>query len=241
MLILVVIGFGVMALAHTAPAPFVLDAMAGDRAVWRMPQTDPLTLYLTYDDGPNPSTTPELLDTLAREGAHATFFVIDGQVTHETAPIIRRMFAEGHAVALHSQSRKYMLMSPADWVRTLTEWADRIESLAGSRPCRAFRPHAGWRGGEMYRGLREADYRLVGWGWMLWDFNWGRARTADRTLARVAARVSAGDIVVMHDGDESAPRRPQPQTVDATARLIRALKGRGFSFGTICGRDTESR
>jgi peptidoglycan/xylan/chitin deacetylase (PgdA/CDA1 family) len=47
-------------------------------------------------------------------------------------------------------------------------------------------------------------------------------------------RASAGDIIVMHDGDESAPRRPQPQTVEATARLIPALRARGLSFGTIC-------
>ena len=59
----------------------------------------------------------------------------------------------------------------------------------------------------MYEGLRQIDYKLVGWGWMLWDFNWFRRRTADSTVARVAARASAGDIVVMHDGDESAPRQ----------------------------------
>src|SRR5262245_2024899 len=234
MWILVLLGFGVIVLAHTAPAPFVLDLMAGERAVWHMPRTDPPTVYLTFDDGPNPSTTPELLDVLAREGVHATFFVIDRHITDETAPIVRRMFADGHAVALHTGSRKYMLMSASDFARALAGWADRIESLAGSRPCRAFRPHAGWRGGEMYRGLREADYRLVGWGWMLWDFNWGRARTADRTVARVAARVSAGDIVVMHDGDESAPRKPQPETVEAAARLIPVLRDRGFTFGTVC-------
>jgi peptidoglycan-N-acetylglucosamine deacetylase len=241
MWILVAIVFGVIALAHTAPAPFVLDWMAGDRAVWHMPRTDPSTVYLTFDDGPNPSTTPELLDVLAREGVHATFFVIDRNITDETAPIVRRMFAEGHAVALHSASRKYMFASASEFARMLVEWADRIELLAGSRPCRAFRPHAGWRGSEMYRGVREADYRLVGWGWMLWDFNWGRARTADRTVARVGARASAGDIIVMHDGDESAPRKPQPDTVEATAQLIRVFRERGFNFGTVCSLDAESR
>jgi hypothetical protein len=51
MLILVLIGFAVIALAHAAPAPFVLDAMAGDRAVWHMPRGSPSTVYLTYDDG----------------------------------------------------------------------------------------------------------------------------------------------------------------------------------------------
>lgn len=234
MLILAVIGIAVMALAHTAPAPFVLDAMAGGRAAWHMPRIDPPTVYLTYDDGPNPTTTPDLLDVLAREGVHATFFLIDRHITDDTAPIVRRMFAEGHAVGLHTAARRYMLTSPSEFARTLNGWADRIEALAGSRPCRAFRPHAGWRSGQMYLGLREAGYQLVGWGWMLWDFNWGRPRTADDTVARVAARVASGDIVVMHDGDESAPLRPQRQTVDATARLIPDLRARGIAFGTVC-------
>ena len=228
------IGFGIVALAHTAPARFVLDAIAGDRAVWHMPRSAPPTVYLTYDDGPNPTTTPDLLDVLAREGAHATFFLIDRHVTNETAPIIRRMFAEGHAVGLHSATRRYLLLSPAELARTLTGAADRIETLGGTRPCRAFRPHAGWRSGQMYAGLGQIDYKLIGWGWMLWDWNWFRARTADSIVARIAARASAGDILVMHDGDESAPRDDQRQTVDATARLVPELRARGFGFGTVC-------
>jgi peptidoglycan/xylan/chitin deacetylase (PgdA/CDA1 family) len=234
MWIVVIVGLGLFALAHTAPAPFLLEALAGDRAVWHMPRTAPPTIYLTFDDGPNPSTTPGLLDVLDREGTPATFFLIDRHVTEETAPIIRRMFAEGHAVGLHTASRADMLWSAADVAQKLTEAADRIESLAGSRPCRVFRPHAGWRTGEMYNGLQRIDHRLVGWGWMLWDWNWFRPRTADSIVRRIAARVSAGDIVVMHDGDEKAPRKEQRQTVEAAARLIPALRARGFSFGTVC-------
>lgn len=234
MWIFLLIGIGIVALAHTAPAPFVLDAMAGDRAVWHMPRGAPATVYLTYDDGPNPTTTPDLLDVLAREGAHATFFLIDQHLTDETAPIVRRMFAEGHAVALHSATRRYLLMSPSELALTLSAAADRIEALAGSRPCRAFRPHAGWRSGQMYEGLRHIDYRLVGWGWMLWDFDWWRPRTAERIVPRLVRRVSAGDIIVMHDGDESAPRKDQRHTVEATARLVPELRARGFAFGTVC-------
>ena len=66
MWILLAIGFGLVALAHTAPAPFLLDGLAGSRSVWHMPPTDPPAVYLTYDDGPNPTTTPDLLDVLAR-------------------------------------------------------------------------------------------------------------------------------------------------------------------------------
>jgi peptidoglycan/xylan/chitin deacetylase (PgdA/CDA1 family) len=106
MWVILAISSGLVALAHTMPAPFILDVLAGDRALWHMPRGDPPTIYLTYDDGPNPSTTPDLLDVLAREGIHATFFVIDRHVTQDTAPIVRRMFAEGHAVALHSANKK---------------------------------------------------------------------------------------------------------------------------------------
>jgi len=59
--------FGLTALVHTLPVPFVLDAIAGNRSVWHMSRTSPPTIYLTYDDGPNPSTTSDLLDALARE------------------------------------------------------------------------------------------------------------------------------------------------------------------------------
>jgi len=234
MWVVLLIGIGVVVLAHTAPVPFVLDAMAGDRAVWHMPRTAPPTVYLTYDDGPNPATTPDLLDVLAREHVSATFFVIDRHVTDETAPIVSRMFAEGHAVALHSASRREMLLPPGTLARELTAAADHIEALTGSRPCRVFRPHGGWRSGSMYVALRHIDYRLVGWGWMLWDVDWFRPRTADRIVSRLVARAAAGDIVVMHDGDESAPRKPQPHTVEATSRLIARLRAKGLEFGTVC-------
>ena len=47
-------------LTHTAPAPGLFDAFARSRAIWHMPRTDPPTIYLTYDDGPNAATTPEI-------------------------------------------------------------------------------------------------------------------------------------------------------------------------------------
>jgi len=225
---------GIVALVHTLPAPFLLDATAGKRGVWHMPRTSPPTIYLTYDDGPNPSTTLDLLEALARERVHATFFLIDEHVTDETAPIIRRMFADGHAVALHSGHRWELLRSSTSMARLLTGHADRIESLAGTRPCDAFRPHGGWRSYSMYKGLSEIDYRLIGWGWMLWDVDPLHTPTADRIVRRIAPRVRGGDIIVMHDGNHRAPREPRPQTVEATSRLIPLLRDRGFAFGTVC-------
>jgi peptidoglycan/xylan/chitin deacetylase (PgdA/CDA1 family) len=237
--IFIAIGVGVLVLAHTAPAPSLFDALAADRAVWHMPKRDPPSVYLTFDDGPNPTTTPDLLDVLDREHVRATFFLIDQHITDGTAPIVRRMFASGHSVALHSRTRREMLLSPDAFAKTLVARADRIERIAGHRPCRAFRPHAGWRSWPMYVGLKRIDYRLVGWSWMMWDFNWFRKRTADAAVNRIRGRISNGDIVVLHDGDESAPLADQRHTVDATARLIPDLRARGFAFGVVCENDDE--
>jgi peptidoglycan/xylan/chitin deacetylase (PgdA/CDA1 family) len=233
-LVLVAAGFGVIFLAHTAPFPFLLDGLARGRSLWRMPENGPATIYLTFDDGPNPEATPALLDVLARERAAATFFVIDRHITPETAPIVRRMFEEGHAVGLHSHSRRHMILSPDELAATLMATADKIESLTGGRPCPAYRPHAGWRSGNMYRGLATINHALVGWGWMLWDFNWYRKPSPERVARRMARRASAGDIIVMHDGHHVNPRADRRHTVEAIAQLIPALRDRGFDFGTIC-------
>jgi peptidoglycan/xylan/chitin deacetylase (PgdA/CDA1 family) len=226
----VIIAAVILVLTHTAPAPGPFDWAASD-AVWQMPRTDPPTVYLTYDDGPNTVTTPHLLDVLAREQVRATFFLIDREITDRTSPLIARMFAEGHGVALHSDSRLDLLMSPAAFARKLTTNADRIERLTGHRPIRAFRPHAGWRSATMYVGLKRIGYRLIGWSWMRWDWNWYRQRTADATVARVMARIQPGDIVVMHDGNVYNPVEDQRHTVEATARLIPLLRGKGYVFG----------
>jgi len=241
MWIVVGVAAGLIFLAHTAPAPFLLDRLAGGRAVWHMARGDPPTIYLTYDDGPNSTTTPDLLDVLAAQRVPATFFLIDRNITDETAPIVRRLFAEGHSVALHSHTRGYMLMSPEKLAQTLAAAADRIDQLTGRRPCQAFRPHAGWRSGSMYLGLKKIDHQLIGWGWMLWDWNWFRRRTADSVINRLLDRVRGGDIIVMHDGDESAPRVDQRHTVEATSRLIPELRARGFAFGTVCANQENNR
>jgi peptidoglycan-N-acetylglucosamine deacetylase len=170
----VIAALGVALLAHFAPFPFLLDVT--DETVWRMPAGEPRTVYLTFDDGPNPAATPRLLDVLATHGVSATFFIIDKHLTRETAPIVRRTFEEGHAVALHWHSRNLMFYRPSWVATTLQEAAARLYVMTGYESCRAFRPHAGNRSIPMLRGTSLAGYLVVGWGWMLWDFNFFRAR-----------------------------------------------------------------
>ena len=82
---LLFVAIGALVTAHFAPFPFLFDTT--DDTVWRMPRTEVPTVYLTFDDGPNPTATPELLDVLAKHQVRATFFVIDKHVTRETCQL----------------------------------------------------------------------------------------------------------------------------------------------------------
>ena len=234
MLWFLVAGLTAVFLAHAAPFPFLLEAFAPSRSLWRVaPGAGPPTVYLTYDDGPNPTATPALLDVLRDGGVRATFFLIDAHVTEATAPIVRRMFDEGHGVALHSDTRRLMIKTPSALAALLTAHADRVERLAGSRPCRLFRPHAGWRSGSMYEGLARIDHRLVGWSWGLWDI--GQRSDAGELAQRLARRASAGDIIVMHDGHHIDPTADRQYAIEATRKLIPALEAKGLSSASLCG------
>jgi peptidoglycan/xylan/chitin deacetylase (PgdA/CDA1 family) len=226
------VAIGVAVFAHFAPFPFLLDST--DDTVWRMPRTATPTVYLTFDDGPNPTATPQLLDVLARHGVTATFFVIDKHITRETAPIVRRAFEEGHAVAIHWHSRELMFRRPAYVASTIQEAAARLELLTGHQACRAFRPHGGNRSVPMIMGAAKAGYLVVGWSWMLWDFNWFRQRRADDIVPRLVKHASPGDIIVIHDGHHKNPRSDRRYAVETVNRLIPELRKRGMEFGRIC-------
>jgi peptidoglycan/xylan/chitin deacetylase (PgdA/CDA1 family) len=223
---------GAIVLAHFAPFPFLLDVT--DDTVWRMPRTSRPTVYLTFDDGPNPTATPQLLDVLERHGVPGTFFVIDKHLTNETAPIVRRTFEEGHAVAVHWHSRDLMFRGPVYVASALQEASARMEVMTGHRPCRAFRPHGGNRSVPMIQGAAKAGFVVVGWGWMLWDFNWFKRRNAGDLVPRLADRASAGDIIVIHDGPHEDPRADRRYAIETVDLLIPKLRDRGFEFGRVC-------
>jgi peptidoglycan/xylan/chitin deacetylase (PgdA/CDA1 family) len=229
--------FGAAALAHTAPFPFLLEAFRPSKSLWKVAPApgSPPTIYFTFDDGPNPDWTPVLLDALRDQGVRATFFLIDEHITAETAPIVKRISDEGHAIGLHSGTRRLMVVDPRTLERTLGGQAERIAAIAGREPCRLFRPHAGWRSATMYEGLDRAGYRMAGWSWGMWDWDWWRRPRADRVAARLARKASAGDVIVIHDGHHLNARADRRHAAETVRILAPRLRSRGFAFGALCG------
>jgi peptidoglycan-N-acetylglucosamine deacetylase len=234
-MLFLVVAVAVVALVHTAPFPFLLEARDPGRTLWRMPKrAEAPAIYLTFDDGPNPAATPALLDALAREGVQATFFLIPEWVTPETAPIVARMVEDGHGIGLHSRERWLMLKPPEEIRETIIGAADHIEAMAGRRPCGVFRPHGGWRSASMYEALEDLDVQLTGWSMLAWDWNWFRRRTPESVVARLARRASDGLIVVIHDGHHEEAMADRRYAHEAVAALVPALRRRGFEFRNLC-------
>ena len=225
-----------VALSHMVPFPFLLEAFRPSRSLWHVdaPRGTTPTLYLTFDDGPNAEWTPVLLDELERQQVRATFFLIDEHITPETAPIVRRIAEEGHAIGLHSGTRKLMITSPSGMAAHLTRAAARITEITNREPCRLFRPHAGWRSLAMYAGLERAGYRLAGWSWGMWDWHWWQRPRGEKIAARLAKKASPGDIVVIHDGHHKNPRADRKYAAETVRFLVPELRKRGYAFGTLC-------
>ena len=230
----VLVVIGILALSHVAPFPFLFDAAAGRLCIWRvsLPAKEKL-VYLTFDDGPNLSATPQLLDMLKEKNVRATFFLIDRYVDARSAPIVRRMFEEGHTVGLHSGDRWLMAKSPEALGRRLRAAADRIELYSGHRPAALFRPHAGWRSVSMLVGLSRLRYRLVGWSWMTWDWCWFRERAGERVASQVLSHAAPGKIIVIHDGHHENREANRLYAIEATRLIIDGLKSRGFGFAIL--------
>lgn len=195
----------------------------------RLPGASRPEVALTFDDGPNPETTPLVLDELASAGAHATFFVL-GRYAERWPGLVRRIAAEGHALGSHGyHHRRLAFRGPRFTRRDLTAGASAIADAAGER-ARLFRAPHGFLNPWVEGVARELGQRVVGWTLGVWD--------TDRPGAGVIAeRVVRGardrSIVLLHDGDGRDPRGDRTQTAAALPSMIHGLRERGFHLTTV--------
>ncbi|MFJ8623031.1 bifunctional polysaccharide deacetylase/glycosyltransferase family 2 protein [Kitasatospora sp. NPDC093550] len=220
--------------ATTVPASIrdggpVIDA-AGPQPRSAVPK--PGTVALTFDDGPDPTWTPRILDVLRQEGVHATFFVVGAQAAAHP-DLIRRIVAEGHQIGVHTFTHTDLGPAPG-WRRSL-ELRETQLALAGSagvtssllRPPYSSEPDAlDDREWDAVRQAGQAGYLTV---LTTRDSeDWRRPGTAQIVKTLDDAPGGPGRIVLLHDagGDRS-------QTVAALADLLPRLKARGLHFATV--------
>jgi peptidoglycan/xylan/chitin deacetylase (PgdA/CDA1 family) len=179
-----------------------------------------LAVALTFDDGPDPEVTPQVLAILARHGARATFFCI-GERAARHPGLVRAIVDAGHAVENHSlrHHHAFALLGPRRYGEEIGAAQDTLASLAGSAP-RFFRAPAGLRNPFLDPALARLGLQLVSWTRRGYDT---RNANAGDVLARLTRRLAPGDILLLHDGNAARTTRGTPVVVDVLPRLLETL------------------
>ncbi len=193
---------------------------------------------LTFDDGPNPPYTNEILRVLERERVSATFFVV-GRAVAAYPSLVAREARDGDAIGNHSWSHGHLVvMTPAAVARSLQRTSDEIARATGERPT-LMRPPFGKRDWIVLAQARRLGLVPVMWSVPLAG-DWENP-PATAIARRILRSVRNGAIIVLHDGNQgvvcSPPQRTgvcdRRSTVEATALVIGRLKARGYRFVTV--------
>ena len=191
---------------------------------------DSKRVALTFDDGPDPEMTPQVLDALAEYDARATFFVIGKKLTAQ--PVLsKRMVDAGHVVANHSwQHSRLQNFYFSKWqAQEIGHGIEAITAVTGTPPSRLYRPPVGLKNWALGRAAWHHDLILVAWSLHSHDT---RLPDPQRIAQRVLAKVRGGDIILLHDGHD-LPGGQRPFCAAALRLILQGLRERGLECVTV--------
>jgi peptidoglycan/xylan/chitin deacetylase (PgdA/CDA1 family) len=237
------IGTAVCAGLGVAGAAGLAAGAAAYAAVWPTSQVfgrtliaprRPGELALTFDDGPNPAWTPQLLETLAAHGVCATFFLV-GRFAQAEPTLVRQLAAAGHLVGNHSWSHPNLARTAANQVREeLRGTSETLEQICGNR-VRFFRPPFGARRPVVLHIARELGLTPVTWNAMTSDWSEPSAdRIASSLIAKIEKNTRRGFAtnIVLHDGGHRGLGANRGPSVNAAQQLL-ARYGTSRRFVTL--------
>lgn len=208
--------------------PTALARLCHVGVVWRVPEGGG-QVAITFDDGPDPVYTPQVLKILKQFNARACFFVL-GEKARAFPELVARIHAEGHEVASHGYKHRIpWLLGPRATARDIRETNEIITRITGQQP-RLYRPPWGMFNifSLLYRWID--GQRVVLWSFMSWD--WGRRSTPRSITRQVLSRVADGSILVFHDSDGTpgAASGAPVKMLSALPLIIAELQKRGLTI-----------
>lgn len=186
-------------------------------ALWRMDKNDH-SVYLTFDDGPIPESTPFILETLRRYNAKATFFMV-GENVLRYHDLYNQIVAEGHQVGNHTFKH---IGSFKHW--TLT-YALNIQQANDLIKAHLFRPPHGWMRHSVYWWFQRR-YKIVMWDLVTRDYS--KWLTADDVVRNVKRYTRNGSIITFHDSLKSIDKLKT-----ALPEALEWLQEQGYEFKTF--------
>ncbi len=194
-------------------------------------KTDEKVVALTFDDGPSPLWTPQVLDELKKAGIKATFFMI-GKHVEQYPEIARRVAREGHDIENHGYDHKVMIYYKTDELKKEIDEAEKVIKDVTGQTTKYFRPPKAWLNDTEKQKVKDMGYGVV-----LWSLNskdW--VTFHDKQITSFIARhIKPGDIILFHDsgGVFSTEGGDRSQTVKTIPRLVKRLEEKGYKFVTV--------
>jgi peptidoglycan/xylan/chitin deacetylase (PgdA/CDA1 family) len=217
-----VIGTVVVAAARTPTKPPANAPSAAAEPVKAAPPAK--YVVLTFDDGPDPVYTPQILAVLAKYDAKATFFEVGQNVAKHPA-LTKRIHEAGHSVQNHTWTHADLRhLSAAAFRQQMTATDQAISAQTGQVP-RCLRPPYGAVNKAVTRQAKAFQKDLVTW--TIDSRDWTKPGTA-AIVKRVLSGVKNGSVILMHDGGGN-----RSQTVAALPAVLQALKAKGYGFRTL--------
>ena len=196
----------------------------------RLPAAAGNTFALTLDDGPDPATTPAVLDLLDAHGVRASFFCIAERARAHPA-LLREIVARGHSVQNHSfvHRHHFSLLGPRALAREIGAAQELLADLSGTCP-HCFRAPAGLRNPFLDPVLHRLNLNLVSWTRRGFDT---REPDPQRVLARLTRGLAAGDILLLHDGNARRGADGRPVLLDVLPPLLARCRAAGLRALTL--------
>ena len=191
-------------------------------------------IALTYDDGPNPRYTPELLELFERHGVRATFFQIGKWVEREPA-LAREVQAAGHAIGNHTFTHPTLALCSSARVKEELRRCREASEDAGITYAQVdgqslMRCPWGRRRPGTLRAVRQEGFVPVQWSVTGWD--WAKRKTKENIAGR-CLKAREGDVILLHDGVHTEPQADRHKSVYATRQVVERLGAEGYEFVSI--------
>lgn len=190
---------------------------AGDPHVVIQHQEDK-KICLSFDDGPDPRYTPQLLDGLAKRGAKASFF-LTGKNAERYPKLVKRIYDEGHLIGNHTYSHIQLTKSNRDsFKKELIRTNEIISGITGEEVVFVRPPYGTWDKSF------EEELNMFPVLWNIDPLDWSR-RDASRIVGDVTSKARENAIILMHD--------EYPSTVKAALQIVDELQKQGYEFVTV--------